>query len=898
MSLKEKQGVLSVRLALGALAGVTVLLSTAHAQTAVAGAAAEPPKVIITGSNIARIAGEGATPVEIITREDIQKSGASTVVEMLSKLPSVGVALDGNSYNSFAGGASSVALRGLDAKYTLILLNGRRLANYGFANGAENSFVDLNNIPLAALESVEILRDGASAIYGSDAVAGVINFKTRSNYQGMEVSGNLGANVKGDGSTFNASLTKGWGDLDQDGYNVLMTVDALKRNSLYDDKHSALANPDYTRFGGTDKHTTSQFQGYVRDYDNGEPGYVIPGCRGTVGIAAGTLDQVCFTTPRGQLTPRIERVGVSTIVTKRLGGGDELFAELGFNHNKSTYEQGYPGFSSAQLVPTDGTTNPGVLALPGPTDTTYGFTPGDRLQVFHAITEAGHKIETIKNDTARVVGGWRGTLQGWDSEFAVNLNRSKLDDDTTNAVLLDASTRLLNDGIMGSGGYDPFNPANPMSVVSPMLYNMHHSATSKLEMAEWKMSKAELFSLQGRPVGFAWGAQASHESIDDVADPQTLLGNVVDYGATSSKASRSVYSVYGELAVPVLSKLDAQLALRGDRYNDFGTSWNPKVALAWRPTDAVLLRGSATTSFKAPTLPEIGSTTTAYNTVADYARCGPLGYVGAQCSYSPKIYLQGNPDLKAEKANNYSLGIVLQPVKNLSMSLDWYSIDQRDTIQALDPQYIVDHEDSIPGYAALIGRDPRNPALEAAHPGLNKGRIKSITTPFSNLGKTKIAGADLDVKYDLSLGGYGALHFHEVNNHTFKYDQSIAPGEATQSRLGGTYHPRWNNSFLTAYEFGAHEVGLTARTAAGTLNITDPTYTQDAAVTNARIPSYTVWDLNYSLKASKQLSVNVGVNNVFDKAMVYSNSVYNDTFVQGLNDVVGRYAYVNARYAF
>ena len=302
--------------------------------------------------------------------------------------------------------------------------------------------------------------------------------------------------------------------------------------------------------------------------------------------------------------------------------------------------------------------------------------------------------------------------------------------------------------------------------------------------------------------------------------------------------------------------------------------------------------------FKAPTLPEIGSVTTAYTTVADYARCGPLGYVGATCSYSPKVYLQGNPDLKAEKAKNYSLGIVLQPLKDLSLSLDWYGIDQRDTIQPLDAQYILDHEDSIPGYAALIGRDPRNPALEATHPGLNKGRIKSITTPFSNLGKTKISGADLDLKYDVSLGGYGKLHFHEVNNHTFKYDQSIAPGEEPKSRLGGTYHPRWNNSLLTAYEFGAHEIGLTARTAAGTLNITDPTYTQDAAVTNARIPSYTAWDLNYSLKASKQLSVNIGVNNVFDKAMVYSNSVYNDTYVQGLNDVVGRYAYVNARYAF
>ena len=209
MKLKQRGFTASKQLALGALIGAA--FAPAHAQTT-GGATYEPPKVIITGSNIARIAGEGSTPIEIITRAQIDKSGAATVVEMLGKLPSIGVALDGNSYGSFAGGASSVSLRGVDAKYTLILLNGRRLANYGFANGAENSFVDLNNIPLAALESVEILRDGASAIYGSDAVAGVINFKTRANYQGMEASANIGANQQGDGSTFNASVTKGWGN--------------------------------------------------------------------------------------------------------------------------------------------------------------------------------------------------------------------------------------------------------------------------------------------------------------------------------------------------------------------------------------------------------------------------------------------------------------------------------------------------------------------------------------------------------------------------------------------------------------------------------------------------------------------------------------------------------------
>jgi len=163
-------------------------------------------RITITGSNISRINKEGPTAIEVNRREEIEKSGASTVLELLSKLPSVSVSLDGNNPLSFALGAASVGLRGLNAKYTLTLLNGRRLASYGFADGAENSFVDLNNLPLAAIESVEILRDGASAIYGSDAVAGVINFKTKRNYQGIEGTANLGTNEKGDGGTASASI--------------------------------------------------------------------------------------------------------------------------------------------------------------------------------------------------------------------------------------------------------------------------------------------------------------------------------------------------------------------------------------------------------------------------------------------------------------------------------------------------------------------------------------------------------------------------------------------------------------------------------------------------------------------------------------------------------------------
>ncbi|NVI81460.1 TonB-dependent receptor [Janthinobacterium sp. BJB401] len=897
MIFQEKKSVHAVKIALSVMAGSIFIASQAQAQqTDVANDKIQ--RVVVTGSNISRVDMEGPTPIEVVKRADIAKSGASTVIELLSKLPSISVALDGNSSSTFASGASSAALRGLDSKYTLILLNGRRLANYGFAIGAENSFVDLNSLPLSAIESVEILRDGASAIYGSDAVAGVINFKTRTNYQGVEGTANIGANQKGDGQTGNVSLTSGWGDLEQDGRNLLLTLDLYRRNPLVSNKHSNLAAHDFRKFGGSDNRKTNEYMGWIRNQSSGDKGYVIPGCQGTVGVSS-TGDNVCFTNPASNLTPRQERAGISTIFTQRLNSSDELFLEAAYTQNSSTFIDGSPNFSSANYR-TAGSTNPGLATLPDGSDgSVNGFMPGDLVQVFRSVYEAGKRTSKVTSKTTRVVGGWRGTLGKWDSEGAISLNQNKLSDDADKQSLLDKSTAALQAGLLGkAGGYDPFILNNPESAYLPFLTTTSHRSTSKLSSAEWKMSTPELFSLAGEPVGFAWGLQGSHESIDDVADPQMTAGNIVNFGATSSKASRTVYSIYGELNVPIAKQVEMQLALRGDHYSDFGNSYNPKVALAWRPNQQVMLRGSATTSFKAPTLPEIASTTTAYSTVADWARCGPLGYTGVQCSYSPKVYLSGNPDLKAEKAKNFSLGIVLQPIKDLSASLDWYSVRQKDTIQTLDAQYVLDHEDTIPGFAALIGRDPRNPALEAANPGLNKGRIKDMTLPFQNVGKTNVAGLDLDVKYSFKVGEYGTVKLRESNSYNLKYEQSIAPGSEPTDRLDGINHPKWSNTLRIGFERNDKEVALTARTRSSTKNIDDPTKLQDAAITNKRIGAFTAWDMNVNFKPVKDLDVSFGVNNMFDKGTVYANSAYVDTYVNAMNDIVGRYIYLNARYKF
>lgn len=189
-------------------------------------------RVTITGSNIKRISKEGALPVEVLKKEDIEKTGASTTVQLLESLTSTNDVISGTNSSSFAAGAATVGLRGMSSKYVLVLLNGRRLPNYAMFQGGSDAFVDLNSLPISMIDSVEILRDGASAIYGSDAVAGVINFKTKRNFQGTQISTRYGQTEDGDGMEQSAGVMGGIGDKAKDGYNLLWEFNAYHREPV------------------------------------------------------------------------------------------------------------------------------------------------------------------------------------------------------------------------------------------------------------------------------------------------------------------------------------------------------------------------------------------------------------------------------------------------------------------------------------------------------------------------------------------------------------------------------------------------------------------------------------------------------------------------------------------
>ncbi|MBN3005252.1 TonB-dependent receptor [Chromobacterium alkanivorans] len=852
-------------------------------------------RVTVTGSNIKRIGKEKALAVEVIKKEEIDKTGASTVIQLLDRLPSVGSLLAGTNSSSFAAGAATAGLRGMSSKYVLVLLNGRRLPNYAMFISGTDAFVDLNTLPLSAIESVEILRDGASAIYGSDAVAGVINFKTRRNYRGAEATLRGGGNLDGDGVEQALSLSGGFGDLERDGQNLLLSFDVYHREPVFSRKHDATRSNDYRFQGGPDLRSGAQW-GYWNDRTpNADRSNALakplPGCppRRLTTRPSGAKLCVSDVDELGtQLSPRTSRYGLMANYTKRLGGDAEFFAELGVNRSQTPLDGGY---SFIQTI-----VGPGWAVYPrdGGLASVYpDFKPTDNLQITRNLSENGRRLNEVTSDTYRAVAGARTVLQGWDVEGSLNLGLNKAEARQNNVVLSEAFLSMLRNGAAGQPLYDPFSQNNSAAALRPYLTTIANSSSSRLSAFEFKASTDEWFQLPAGAAGFAAGLQWSHESIDSQPDPQLQAGKIMNFAVQQSlQASRSVLSAFGEVNLPVLKNLEVQLALRADHYNDFGDTINPKLAFSFRPWEPAMLRGSVTTGFKAPTLPQLYASRQAYASVYDYAQCADRGIARERCGLaSNQLRSGGNAGLKPEDSRNYALGLVLQPSPALSATVDWYRIEVSNTVQSLDPQYVLDNPDRFPGFVVRKAADL---------PGV-RGDIDYISAPYMNIGKTRTTGVDIDLQYDWSLGAYGKLKFRNAQNRIFSYQESQTETDPLLEYADYGAQPRWKNVFEVSYIRGDYSVGLTARSYASYKNLYSQLY-DNAGNVKERVASYTALDLNFGLKPIKNLSVSGGIRNLGNRMPSYATGAGFSggaaAYSGPATDLWGRMLYLSGRYAF
>ena len=588
------------------LACTGAFLSPALAQTSEPAQATQ--RIEITGSAIKRLDAETAVPVTVYRMEELRSQGVTSVEQVIQSLSySSSLTSTSQVVGSGTGGASFADLRGIGGDKTLVLLNGRRIAN----NALNGSIPDLNMIPFAALERIEVLRDGASALYGTDAIGGVINFITRRNYDAGEIT--LSADMPQDkgGRRYGANGSIGFGDLAGKGFNVLGVFDVQRQDRINSQERGFGSRSYIPERGldGTSGTTTpanySQRQGGTTFNANPTfPGCAPVGNGGSINTGASSTNCRFDPAPYQDLVPQSERASFFGKASMALGTDHTLSAEYFITRNTVESQIG-PVPQTGNTMSASSPFFPGRGITPAPTN--FTIDPTLPISVSWRAADAGARSGKNENTSQRAILGVEGLLAGWDYNAAVSYNENKLVESHTGGYSNDS---LITAGIAG-GIINPFGPqtaAGAQYLADAALRGELQTAKGRVWALDLRASREIGKWFGSAPAAaLAIGAEVRREKFfDDINAPvaSQAASTGVDPDSDVSGA-RNVSAVYAELNVPFTNRLDATLAVRHDRYSDFGSSTNPKVALRFRPTDSLLMRATYSTGFRAPSLYEL-----------------------------------------------------------------------------------------------------------------------------------------------------------------------------------------------------------------------------------------------------------------------------------------------------
>lgn len=910
-------------------------VSTAQAQDA-----QKLERVTVTGSNIKRTDTETASPVQVLTREDIEKTGKQSIQEILRTVTADGQGSIPSSFtNGFASGSAAVSLRGLGVNSTLVLVNGRRMTTYGLADDGTRSFVDLNSLPLEAVERIEVLKDGASAIYGADAVGGVVNVILRKSYTGAAIGGTYGKSSRGDGETTRAFGTLGFGDLDADKYNVFLSVEASKQNNIWSTSRGFIGQSDLRSLGyfdttngeprpyfGLGTPTANSPYGVTRDATGAGARVNVRGCGGNVSATTG----LCLFNPleHQEVQPSIDRLNLFGRGTLQITPDMTGYLELGYFNTKSDANGTLGANNDGGVYLPGDPLNPlivhGPMTVPaGHPDNTFG---ADRT-LFIRPTEFGRpgggRDQVTDNKVFRLVAGLQGAALGWDYDVGASYIRSKLRNENYGYIRYDVMQAALNNGT-----YRLANPAltDPavLAAISPTLVN---EPTSSVKSIDFKAAR-ELMSLPGGSLGLAVGAEQRWEDADTPPVPYTDTGEIVGLGYSAFKAKRRVTALFGEVTAPVAKWLELSGALRYDRYNDFGSSTNPKVGFKLKPMEQFAVRGTYSEAFRAPGPAETGGSSFGFTSVG--------------------ILSQGNPTIKPETAKSYTLGLILEPVAGTSATVDFWRIDRKNEIVQADPATIIPNGqcqnvcDGTGGRPDLRGAQvPGSQANTFLYYDAD-GTLQTVTGFYRNAAKTKTDGIDVELRHKMNLGEAGKLtaqfNWTHVNSlkrtdadgNTLEYagthgPLSLSAGVGTPKDRAtlsltldrGPFAITGALNYVGSIKFLDHEGDVSDPDGAGSISNTNTgvvypdagQYNCAAFDTNGipyggcKLPSFTTFDLFARWSPMKNLDINFSVQNLFDRKAPFDPYLvltYGINYNQGWHQAgaVGRFFTVGAKYSF
>lgn len=795
-------------------------------------------RVEVSGSNIRRAQAETASPVQIISREDIAQSGKGTVAEYLQTLTADSQGSVPFTYGrGFANGsAAGISLRGLGANATLVLINGRRVATAVLADDAQRAFVDLNQIPLEAVERVEVVKDGASAIYGSDAVAGVVNIILKKTYTGTVIKASYSASAKGDGMEPRVAITHGFGDFDRDGWNLLLNAEFGKKGEIFYrdragrgavgvaalgqapwgfDPNGTNSNQSGTgtgRLGGSgwiaddgagskiSNSTTSSIIGNVRAPD----GYYYS--RGAFFSAAQAYCLANANLPQnnpggGCLTDLWREVGIvqpehrtSNLFgrfSKQTSKSSEAFVELGLYKSDSAIQR--PGLQPAGGFFTASGTSVSrtAVALIGAAHPDNPF-PGTANRLSYNTTlELGPDQATGSSKSVRALAGMKGNWDEWYYDTGAFYSESKQTDTSINRINWRVADALLNPTPANIAAARAFSPAyaslpegtlwrigenaflNSAAMYSALLQDQTRKGDSKQHGIDFKVTR-ELGKLAGGPIGLAIGAEWRHEQSN--LPLYSGFGDYIGLSLVRWTGQRNIFATSGELVLPVTKELEINAALRYDKYSDADSATTPKLGAKWTAISNLALRGTIAHGFRAPSVQENGvDSVSGFGgaTINDNLRCVGTGVSPSNClKQSPTFIQRGNPELRPEKSRSATLGAVWDPSTKSSVTLDWWQIKRAGLPVIQSTQTAIDNGQYV--------RDP-----STATTPTDPGGILFAYVQFVNSASSLTRGIDLELKHRWDIGGLGRIASTLTWTHMLV--QRVVDADGTVHNYAGTH---------------------------------------------------------------------------------------------------------------
>ncbi len=868
-----------------------------------------PQKIEVTGSRIKRIDAEGASPVQVLKREDIERTGASTVREMLATLSSSTSSLDdiGGS-NSFSPGASSASLRNLGKQSTLVLLNSRRVSAYPLADFNE-VFSNLDTLPLEAVDRIEVLKSGGSALYGSDAVAGVINIITRTSYQGLQFDANAQQSIEnGKFQSHSASLTGGFGDMGTDGYNVLANLEVYHRSNFFWSEILGYVNPEYAKF-------SSGF-GTLSSY--GYPGTVIgvgpiEGCK-TIVSGLCMYDRY----QRFEVVPETDRTNLLVSGRMRLGEDMTGFGEVLYSRIESAYHSPFQPYGIG-IGPTtwgDPQTSGSKIFYPRGLPAGHPLNPsGEEIEFRYRFADAPSENQ-ITSDQYRVLGGVQGAWGNYDWEVAGGVvggrtdskQRGAFSDSGFKEVIGDYNADVLAPDFFNKPNGYHIGEKNSAAVLSRLFPTFGYTGDTSQTFIDGKIS-GDIAKWAAGNVGLATGFDLRHEKMSINPTENLEMGDLVGYGVSSSDASRSFGAVFAELSLPVFKWWEIQVAGRMDHFPGFPTHFSPKVGMRFQPIPELLIRSTYEGGFRAPNLTESAeSTKFAFDPGIDDPKRCPQALALAddlesqadglpdsdpnkalllaradnsrqnECGTSIAIVTANNPDLKPETSRSFTLGIGFQPIRNWSGTVDYWNIRRKNEIGLKSTQDLLTVEDSL--LTGVISRDSvaNDPtfltAAERAQYGVSVGALQSIHGQFENLLQTKTQGVDMSVKGEVPTP-IGPMSMDVDATYLLSYHAwSTTRNDWGDNQAGRYTFPRWTVNFTTGLKTGDFSQSLRYAWNSSTkmqADFDDTTWSPEGCADNGLTPGeckvgeYHRWDYSIAYSGIKNLVVGLHVRNLFNQ---------------------------------